>query len=114
MTVTIAIPEPTGSDAAYNARSLPLYLAALEAAGASPMVVPLNGAQDRVAKMLAGCRESCCREAASMWNRRGTEKRAYRSAAPRMQLARQWTSFCCRKHSICANRYWPSATARNR
>ena len=54
MTVTIAIPEPTGSDAAYNARSLPLYLAALEAAGASPMVVPLNGAQDRVAKMLAG------------------------------------------------------------
>ena len=54
MSVTIAIPEPTSSDAAYNARSLPPYLAALEAAGASPIVVPLNGPQDSVAKMLAG------------------------------------------------------------
>jgi putative glutamine amidotransferase len=54
MSVTIAIPEPTSSDAAYNARSLPPYLAALEAAGARPIVVPLNGPQDRVAKMLAG------------------------------------------------------------
>ena len=54
MTVIIAIPEPTGSDAAYNERALPQYIAALEAAGATPIVVPLNDAQDRVAKMLAG------------------------------------------------------------
>jgi putative glutamine amidotransferase len=54
MHVTIAIPEPTGGDAAYNARSLPHYLSALEAAGATPIVVPLNEPQDRVARMLAG------------------------------------------------------------
>ena len=53
MPVMIAIPEPTGSDAAYNERALPLYIAALEAAGATPVVVPLNDLQDRVAKMLA-------------------------------------------------------------
>jgi putative glutamine amidotransferase len=54
MSVMIAIPEPTGNDAAYNERSLPQYIAALEAAGATPVVVPLNDLQDRVAKMLAG------------------------------------------------------------
>jgi putative glutamine amidotransferase len=54
MSVTIAIPEPTGSDAAYNARALPQYIAALEAAGATAMVVPLNDPQDSVARMLVG------------------------------------------------------------
>ena len=54
MSVTIAIPEPTGSDAAYNERSLPQYIAALEAAGASPVVVPLHEPQERVARLLAG------------------------------------------------------------
>jgi putative glutamine amidotransferase len=54
MPVTIAIPEPTSSDAAYNERSLPQYIAALKAAGATPVVVPLNDAQDRVAKILVG------------------------------------------------------------
>ncbi len=52
MSVTIAIPEPTGSDAAYNHRSLPQYIAALEAAGASPIVVPIKGPQDRIASLL--------------------------------------------------------------
>jgi len=54
MAPTIAIPEPTGSDAAYNQRALPQYIAALEAAGATSIVVPLNGPQERVARMLAG------------------------------------------------------------
>lgn len=54
MSVTVAIPEPTGSDAAYNQRSLPQYIAALRAAGATPIVVPLHERQDRVAKLLAG------------------------------------------------------------
>jgi len=54
MSVTIAIPEPTGSDAAYNQRSLPQYIAALEAAGATPVVVPLNEPQAKVARLLAG------------------------------------------------------------
>ena len=54
MSVTVAIPEPTGSDAAYNQRSLPQYIAALEAAGATAIVVPLHERQDRVAKLLAG------------------------------------------------------------
>jgi putative glutamine amidotransferase len=54
MTVHIAIPEPTGSDPAYNERSLPQYLAALQAAGATPMIVPLHEPQEKVAKLLAG------------------------------------------------------------
>jgi putative glutamine amidotransferase len=54
MPIRIAIPEPTSSDQAYNQRSLPLYLAALRAAGATPIIVPLHERQDRVARLLAG------------------------------------------------------------
>jgi putative glutamine amidotransferase len=54
MPIRIAIPEPTTSDHAYNQRSLPLYLAALHAAGAATVVVPLHERQDRVARLLAG------------------------------------------------------------
>lgn len=65
MPVTIAIPVPTKSDAAYNERSLPPYIAALEAAGAKALVVPLDISQEQVAKMLAGVQGillsgSCC------------------------------------------------------
>ena len=52
MSVTIAIPEPTSLDAAYNQRALPQYLAALRAAGATPLIVPLHERQDRVARLL--------------------------------------------------------------
>jgi putative glutamine amidotransferase len=54
MTVHIAIPEPTGGNPAYNERSLPQYVAALEATGATPVIVPLNEPQEKVAKLLAG------------------------------------------------------------
>ena len=54
MPIRIAIPEPTSTDPAYNQRSLPPYLAALHAAGATPIVVPLHERQDRVAKLLMG------------------------------------------------------------
>jgi putative glutamine amidotransferase len=54
MCVHIAIPEPTSNDPAYNDRSLPLYLAALRSAGATPILVPLHERQDRVARLLAG------------------------------------------------------------
>ncbi len=54
MSIRIAIPEPTSSDTAYNQRSLPQYVAALHAAGASATVIPLHERQDRVAKLLAG------------------------------------------------------------
>jgi putative glutamine amidotransferase len=54
MTVQIAIPEPTSSDPAYNERSLPQYIAALEAAGATGIVVRLRQRGDRVAELLAG------------------------------------------------------------
>ncbi len=54
MSIRIAVPEPTTSDAAYNARSLPPYLSALQSAGATPVVVPLHERQDRVARILAG------------------------------------------------------------
>ena len=53
MSVRIAIPEPTSSDTEYNQRSLPPYLAALQSAGAIPIVVPLHERPDRVAKVLA-------------------------------------------------------------
>jgi putative glutamine amidotransferase len=53
MRIRIAIPEPTSTDTAYNQRSLPLYIAALEAAGATAIVVPLLESQDEVAKCIA-------------------------------------------------------------
>ncbi len=54
MAVRIAIPVPTSSDPEYNQRSLPPYVDALKAAGAEPVVVPLNEPQERVARLLAG------------------------------------------------------------
>lgn len=53
MCVHIAIPEPTGSDTAYNQQSLPVYLTALRSAGATPIIVPLHERQDRVARLLS-------------------------------------------------------------
>jgi putative glutamine amidotransferase len=52
MTVRIAIPQPS-SDADYNERSLPPYFAALKAAGAEPVLVPLDEAPAAVAHLLA-------------------------------------------------------------
>jgi len=52
MAVSIAIPEPTSEDLEYNGRALPQYVQALESAGAHAVVIPLNAAQARVAKML--------------------------------------------------------------
>lgn len=54
MAVHIAIPEPTGSDPAYNQRSLPQYVAALRSAGATAVILPLHERPDRVAQLLAG------------------------------------------------------------
>jgi putative glutamine amidotransferase len=53
MNVRIAIPVPTGADPAYNERSLPVYLDALRAAGATPVVISLNERQEIVARLLA-------------------------------------------------------------
>lgn len=53
MTIAVAIPVPS-TDASYNERSLKPYLDALNAAGLTPVVVPLTETQERVAKMLAG------------------------------------------------------------
>ncbi|MGA8041502.1 MAG: gamma-glutamyl-gamma-aminobutyrate hydrolase family protein [Terracidiphilus sp.] len=52
MSVRIAIPEPTSADTEYNQRSLPPYLAALQSAGATPILIPLHERQDRVARLL--------------------------------------------------------------
>jgi len=54
MAVRIAIPVPTSGDPEYNERSLPPYVDALKAAGAEPVVVPLNEPQEKVARLLAG------------------------------------------------------------
>jgi putative glutamine amidotransferase len=53
MSIRIAIPEPTSIDAAYNARSLPQYIAAIHSAGAHVTVVPLQERPDRVARLLS-------------------------------------------------------------
>jgi putative glutamine amidotransferase len=53
MSVNIAIPVPTVSEEEYNERCLAQYLFALEAAGATGIVVRLDEPQDRVARMLA-------------------------------------------------------------
>ncbi len=53
MSLRIAIPEPTATDTAYNARALPPYLAALQSAGATPIIVPLHERQDRIARLLS-------------------------------------------------------------
>lgn len=53
MSIRIAIPEPTSSDAAYNSRSLPPYISSLQSAGATPVLIPLHERQDRVARILA-------------------------------------------------------------
>lgn len=56
MSVRIAIPQPTSTDPEYNSRSLPAYIAALESAGAAPVIVPVPGEQDRVAQILSTTR----------------------------------------------------------
>jgi putative glutamine amidotransferase len=53
MSIPVAIPEPTSSDADYNGCSLPAYISALESFGATPVVIPLHEPQDRVARLLA-------------------------------------------------------------
>jgi putative glutamine amidotransferase len=52
MAPRIAIPEPS-SDPEYSGRSLPPYVAALEAAGAVPEVIALNASPASVARLLA-------------------------------------------------------------
>lgn len=52
-TIRIAIPELSSKDAEYNGRSLPPYIAALQSAGATPIVIPLHEKPERVAKILA-------------------------------------------------------------
>jgi len=54
MTVKIAIPEPSSLDPAYNSRSLPPYVQALQSAGATILLIPLGEKPAVVAKLLAG------------------------------------------------------------
>jgi putative glutamine amidotransferase len=51
----IAIPEPTSTDEAYNQRSLPQYIRAVEAAGGIAVPVPLNLTRAEWADILASC-----------------------------------------------------------
>jgi putative glutamine amidotransferase len=54
-TPRIAIPEPTSTDEAYNQRSLPQYLRAVEAAGGIPVPIPLQGSRETQTRLLATC-----------------------------------------------------------
>lgn len=54
-TPRIAIPEPTSTDEAYNQRSLPQYIRAVEAAGGVPVPIPLRESSETQARLLATC-----------------------------------------------------------
>lgn len=51
----IAIPEPTSTDEAYNRRSLPQYVRAVEAAGGKAVLISLQASAEAQAEMLASC-----------------------------------------------------------
>jgi putative glutamine amidotransferase len=51
----IAIPEPTSTDEAYNRRSLPQYVRAVEAAGGVAVPIPLQESPAKQASLLASC-----------------------------------------------------------
>ena len=53
--VRIAIPEPTSHDPEYNQRSLPQYVAAIEAAGGEAVPIALDTPLDAISKMAKGC-----------------------------------------------------------
>jgi putative glutamine amidotransferase len=51
----IAIPEPTSADEAYNQRSLPQYIRAVEAAGGIAVPIPLQESPPSQESLLASC-----------------------------------------------------------
>jgi putative glutamine amidotransferase len=51
----IAIPEPTSTDEAYNQRSLPQYIRAVEASGGTAVPIPLHATPAEWADLLASC-----------------------------------------------------------
>ena len=51
----IAIPEPTSTDEAYNQRSLPQYIRAVEAAGGIAVPIPLHESPTAQESLLASC-----------------------------------------------------------
>jgi putative glutamine amidotransferase len=51
----IAIPEPTSTDAAYNQRSLPQYIHAVEAGGGTAVPISLHESTAAQASLLASC-----------------------------------------------------------
>lgn len=51
----IAIPEPTSTNAAYNQRSLPQYIRAIEAAGGIAVPIPLHESPASQASILTSC-----------------------------------------------------------
>ena len=54
-TPRIAIPVPTSTDEAYNQRSLPQYLRAVEAAGGIPVLIPLRVSNEAQVRLVATC-----------------------------------------------------------
>jgi putative glutamine amidotransferase len=51
----IAIPEPTSTDEAYNQRSLPQYIRAVEASGGTAVPIPLHATPAEWAGIFASC-----------------------------------------------------------
>ena len=103
LTPRIAIPEPTSTDEAYNQRSLPQYIRAVEAAGGTAVPIPLRESPAAQAGILASCSgHPAAGQPGGCRSQRDTDKRPRRNAQPRMRRARQPTSFCCRMLSLKA------------
>ena len=51
----IAIPEPTSTDTAYNQRSLPQYIRAIEGAGGTAVPISLGASKIEQTRILASC-----------------------------------------------------------
>lgn len=51
----IAVPEPCSYDPEYSGRALPPYLRAIEAAGAEPVIIPLQSSPEEIARLITSC-----------------------------------------------------------
>ena len=111
----IAIPEPTSTDEAYNQRSLPQYIHAVEAAGGT--AVPISSASIEEPSRQACldlARRYCCPAARRILIPRDMGRRRLRSAPRRTKLGRLRTIFFCTTLLTKENQSWEFATGCNR
>ena len=108
----IAIPMPN-SDAEYCTRALPDYLNSLVAAGAEPVLLPLDLTPQEAAQRIKQCDGILLPGSPTDVEpqKYGAERQPIRPRPMRHETT--WTSCCCRTRTPCASRCWASATERS-